>query len=320
MIYTVWLPLLVPFLAGPAGRWLVSCLPPRQAVRLLALTAAGLAAGSTAALALAVVPGATHVPAVAELGRLPAPLTPLASGPPGAPAVAVAAVALALLALCATLLLRRLLRHRAQLLRARRLAARADGELLVLPDETPDAYALPGRPGRIVVTAGMLRALSAAEREALLAHERAHLRGRHHRYTAVIELAAVCHPALRALREPLEYAVERCADEDAAHAVGDRRLTARAIGKAALASHGAGAGAGRRPGPALAATAGPVPRRVAALLDPEAGAVHGSRWTGIAPAGALLACLALSTASAADAAGDLHASIEIARGEPGRPR
>ncbi|MEU6862146.1 M56 family metallopeptidase [Streptomyces sp. NPDC046876] len=319
MIYTVWLPLLLPFLAGPAARRLVSRLAPRQAVRVLALTSAGLAAGSTAALALLVVPGATHVPAVAELGRLLTPVTPHAAVPPGAPAVAGACVALALLVVCTSLLVRGLLRHRAQLLRARRLAARAGSELLVLPDEAPDAYALPGRPGRIVVTAGMLRALSPGEREALLAHERSHLRGRHHRHTAVMTLAALCHPALGALREPLAYALERCADEDAARAVGDRRLTARAIAKAALAARTPGSGG--RPGVALAATAGPVPRRVAALLDQGAasGSARSRRGTGIAPACALLSCLALSAVSAVDAAGDLHTSIEIAQGER-RPR
>jgi len=57
--------------------------------------------------------------------------------------------------------------------------------------------------------------------------------------------------------------VERWADEEAARVVGDRRITARAVGKAALISSGP-------PAPTLAAFAapGPVPRRVAALLGP----------------------------------------------------
>ncbi|KPH98269.1 peptidase M48 Ste24p [Actinobacteria bacterium OV450] len=307
MIVMVWLPLLVPFLAGPAGRRLVSCLPPRQAAWLLAVTAAGLAAGSTAALTLLVVPGATHLPAVAALGRL---LTPLSTGSADA-VVAVAVAALALLLLCAALFVRGLHRRWTQLGRAKRLAARADGELLVLADEFPDAYALPGRPGRIVVTAGMLRALSAAEREALFAHERAHLRGRHHLFTAVTELSALCHPALGALREPLAYALERCADEAAAHAVGDRRLTAQAIGRAALAARGAA----RRPDLALAATAGPVPRRVAAHLAPATPAPRTPPNPGLAIAAALLTCLTLSATAALEAATDLHTNIEVAQGE-----
>ncbi|MFJ6793279.1 hypothetical protein [Streptomyces sp. NPDC091268] len=114
----------------------------------------------------------------------------------------------------------------------------------------------------------MLRTLSPAERAALLAHERAHLRGRHV-FVAAVELAALCHPALRALPEPPAYALERWADESAAEAVGDRRVTARAIGTAALASR-----ASRRPGPAPAATTGPVPRRVAALLQQQSEAAR----------------------------------------------
>ncbi|MDX3852761.1 M56 family metallopeptidase [Streptomyces sp. AK02-01A] len=314
MIYFVWVPLLVPFLAGPVGRRLLSYLAPRRAVWVLTVTAAGLAISSTAALALLVVPGATRVHAVAALGDL---LTPLATGSPDA-VVAVATVASALLLWCAALLVRRLTRRAAQLRQARRLAAGADGELIVLRDDSPDAYALPGRPGRIVATTGMLRALSPAEREALFAHERAHLTDRHHLFLAVTELAGLCHPGLRALREPLSYALERSADEAAAQSVGDRHLAARAIGKAALATRAAQSPGAGRPGFALAATAGPVPRRVAALLDREARGTPARRTMSRVLATGLLLCLALSAGSALEAAGDLHASIEVAQGESPR--
>ncbi|PYC61400.1 M56 family peptidase, partial [Streptomyces tateyamensis] len=70
------------------------------------------------------------------------------------------------------------------------------------------------------------------ERAALLAHERAHLRARHHLFLAAAEYAAVLHPALRRLRGPLGYHLERWADESAARSVGDRALTARAVGRA----------------------------------------------------------------------------------------
>lgn len=46
---------------------------------------------------------------------------------------------------------------------------------MVLDDPVPDAYALDGLLGRIVVSTAMLRALVADERRALLAHESAHL-------------------------------------------------------------------------------------------------------------------------------------------------
>lgn len=127
-------------------------------------------------------------------------------------------------------------------------------------------------------------------------------------------LAAHCHPGLRAVRELLRYALERTADECAAQTVGDRRLTARAIGRAALAARTSPARC--RPGFALAATTGPVPLRVAALL------VHPARTRvpGAPPrlaALVLLACLAVSTGASFQAVDDLHAGIEIAQGETG---
>src|SRR5262249_7851163 len=69
-----------------------------------------------------------------------------------------------------------LLRQRAQL---RNALATATGDLVVLPDRRPHAFAVPGRPGRVVVTDTMLRILSPEQRRVLLAHERAHLIYRH---------------------------------------------------------------------------------------------------------------------------------------------
>ncbi|MEU9090913.1 M56 family metallopeptidase [Streptomyces sp. NPDC048428] len=310
MIYAVWIPLLVPFVVVPAARRLADALAPARAVRLLAATGAGLAVCTLLALALLVVPGAGRLSAVAAAGEF---VRPLAAPAPGA-AVPLAAAALALIAGCAAAVTRAVRGHWVQLHRAFR-PDRGDGrELAVLRDDRPDAYALPGRPGspgRIVVTTGMLHALDPAEREALLAHERAHLAGHHHLYLAAAELSARCHPALRALRAPMGYALERCADEAAAHAVGDRRVAARAIGRAALAARAAGEPSVPRPAGALAAAAGPVPRRVAALL----GRAAARPAVGRAAAATLLACLAVSGAAALDATYDLHSSIEIAQGE-----
>jgi beta-lactamase regulating signal transducer with metallopeptidase domain len=309
MIYAVWVPLLMPFVAVPAARRLADALAPLRAVRLLASTAVGLALCSTLALVLLVVPGATQLSAVAAVGELVKPL----AAAPAAVAVPLALAALALLSGCTAAVVRTARRHWVELQRARRSAECSGGELAVLRDSRPDAYALPalpGSPGRIVVTTGMLRALDPAERDALLAHERAHLAGRHHLFLAAAELAALCHPALRSLRAPMGYALERCADEAAAVAVGDRRVAARAIGRAALAARAA-EGVRARPRVALAAAAGPVPRRVAALL----GRATHRPGVGRAAAAALLACLILSGAAALEATNDLHSSIEVAQGE-----
>ncbi|MCE4944765.1 M56 family metallopeptidase [Streptomyces albulus] len=320
MIIAVWLPLVMPLLAVPTARRLAESLPPRAAAWLLACCAATLAACTAAALGLLAVAGALRLPPVAAFGHLERALP----GTDAAVTVPAAPVAGALLACCAVAVARRALRHRAELRAARRTADAHGlaGDLCVLPDPEPDAYALPGRPARVVVTAGMLRALPPAEREALFAHERAHLVGRHHLFLLTAALAGACHPLLRGLRAPLAYALERWADESAAARVGDRQLTARAIGRAALAAR-THAAAAPRPGTAPAATSGPVPRRVAALLRPDRPA---DRPRGrLLPVGrrlvaaALLACVAFSAAGAVDAAADLHQTVETAQGEqPGR--
>ncbi|MGW9122872.1 M56 family metallopeptidase, partial [Streptomyces sp. NPDC055663] len=66
-----------------------------------------------------------------------------------------------------------------------------------------------------------------------------------------------------------------------------------------------------RPRVALAAAAGPVPRRVAALLGRNTARPR----VGRAAAAALLACLIASGAATLDATSDLHSSIEVAQGE-----
>ena len=311
-MYAVWLPLLVPLLAVPAARRGAELLPPRAAAWALSGLALVLATSSTAALALLTLSGALRLPSVAALGHL----SPHLLGG-GSPATGPAAV-LAGLALSGggALLLHRTRRHLRELRSAHRQFGdeATAGGLSVRHDGRPDAYALPGRPGRIVVTTGMLRALDAREREVLLAHERAHLACRHHLFLAAAEFAAALHPALRGLRAPLSYALERWADESAARATGDRVLTARAVGRAALAAHAAG----RAPRPllSLTATAGPVPRRVKALLNKPSPT---GRLLPRALAGLLLACVALSATASLDAATDLHNGIEVAQGENSHP-
>jgi Zn-dependent protease with chaperone function len=58
--------------------------------------------------------------------------------------------------------------------------SRGPGELAVVPVPQPHAFAVPGRPGRVLVTQGLLGLLDGPERRVVLAHERAHLAGWHH--------------------------------------------------------------------------------------------------------------------------------------------
>ena len=53
------------------------------------------------------------------------------------------------------------------------------GPMLVLEDEYPDAWWMPGHPPQLVVTTGALRRLTGHQLDAVLAHERGHARAHH---------------------------------------------------------------------------------------------------------------------------------------------
>jgi Peptidase family M48 len=134
---------------------------------------------------------------------------------------------------------------------------------LVIADWTqPMAVAVPGRPGHLLVTTGILRLLDSDERRVLFAHERAHLTHRHHRLMFAAGAAAAVNPLLVPVRGAVAFLVERWADEDAATAVGDRDLTAQAVARAALAT--------LKPAPpmALGIHGGTAVDRVQALSEP----------------------------------------------------
>lgn len=180
---------------------------------------------------------------------------------PGPAAWALAAVSLALTVLvCGRLLLsghrvgvgvrslRR--RHRAlvDVLGERR------GGVSVIEHEVPVAYCLPGLLGsRVVLSEGAVARLGPAELEAVLAHERAHLRARH---DLVLEAFGVLHRAFpryvssaAALRE-VTLLVEVLADAVAVRRAGRpallRALATLADGRAPEAALGAGEEIGAR--------------------------------------------------------------------------
>ncbi|MBX7554719.1 M48 family metalloprotease [Streptomyces sp. NPDC004232] len=299
------LPLLLPFALPALARRALDRLTPVVALWAVTVCAVVLAGCSLAALGSFVLIGLFKVPLFAALGELVRPLH-TASDLVVLPA---AATSVGVLAVCGWTLVRSVLRQTRAFRVARTQAGRgpAAGDLCVVDSSRPDAYALPGRPHRIVVTTAMLRSLDGPEREALFAHERAHNDGGHHYFLAAAELAAHCHPALRPVRESIRLAAERAADEAAAARVGDRRLTARAIARAALAGHSAPA---ERPGFVAAATSGPVPQRVQALL-----AAPRAPRTGRTIAALLLACTAVSCVASGAGMADFHHRVEIAQGD-----
>ncbi|MFB7223196.1 M56 family metallopeptidase [Streptomyces sp. NPDC056227] len=309
MRIAVYLPLLLPLLAPLGARLLTERCEPRLATWLLAAASVGLGAASTLSLALLAATAAIRIPLLATLGDWS-----VNSAQRQDPTELSVALIAGLLLGGAVLAAARMLWRRARTLAAAAIDAACmparDG-LVVLEDEAPDAFALPGLPGRVIVSTGMLDTLDPAEHAILLAHERAHLAAHHYLFVALAQLGATANPLLRPLAGAVTYTIERWADENAAAATGDRTRVARTVGKAALASRrslartpGAALGIlGRRKGPP--AGAGPVPRRVAALLAPPPTLHRGLAL-------ATVAVLAIAAWSGAEAAHDLHLLLRAA--------
>lgn len=263
MTLAMCLPLVAGVLLRATAAHLGNRLPPANAVRLLtpAMLVVALATGFVLAVIGMLV--LARIPPLAALGHWSAQV--LAAGLP-VPLTLGALAAATVVALMAAALRRAALSGRDLLLAAltcRRLGPTAAGGLVVVEDDEPDAYSLPGIGGRVVVSTAMLRALPADERRVLLAHEAAHLRHRHHLWVQAAELAAAANPLLRPGARAVRAAVERWADEIAATEVADRRLAARAVARAGLAR----AAARPRPGlPAALPGAEGVADRARALL------------------------------------------------------
>lgn len=288
-------------LAGvPIGRRL----PPATAVRLLTVAALVTALATGFVLAVAALLAAAALPPVAALGHWST--AAFRSGGTVLSTVGIFAGLTVSVLLAAAL--RRAARSGRDLAYAawtcRRLGPGAAG-LVVIEDEHPDAYALPGLGGRVIVSTGMLRALPADERRVLLAHEQAHLTHRHYLYVHLTELAAAANPLLRPLTAAVQAGVERWADEAAATDVGDRHLVARALARAGLAQAAAPASASSPASALRGADHGVAARARALLTDPP----RPRRDL----AGALLSLVVLTAGAAALTAHDTEHRFEHAQ-------
>jgi Zn-dependent protease with chaperone function len=167
----------------------------------------------------------------------------------------------------------------------RALAAVNGAVVLDVPELA--AYCVPGRPPAIVLTAGTLAVLDGNQLSAVIAHEKAHLSGRHHLLVAVTRGLAAALPGVPLFsRGAIEVArlTEMRADDTAARASGRNVLVA------ALLSMGTGS---PTPAFALAATAGNLTARVQRLLEPPPRARRISNWLGLAAVTLLVAASAL---------------------------
>ncbi|MET9436108.1 M56 family metallopeptidase [Streptomyces sp. NPDC006551] len=175
-------------------------------------------------------------------------------------------LALAVLALPAAGFVRELLRARRARLRhagVLRLVGRYDPALraTVLDHARPAVYCLPGRSRRVVVSSGAVDTLTAPQLAAALAHERAHIAGRHHLLVAAAESFAAVFPRLPLARHggtAVPLLLEMTADDRAL-----RRCTRDALATAlyALAS-------GQAPREAFAAGGPSAALRMRRILTP----------------------------------------------------
>ena len=112
-----------------------------------------------------------------------------------------------------------------------------------MTDGRPVVYCLPGRRSLVVVTTGALDQLPAGQLTVVLAHERAHLRGRHDLvllFTAILAAAFPFVPLFRGALRWVPWLLEMAAD-DAAVRSGGRHALARALGTLADAATPVGA-------------------------------------------------------------------------------
>jgi hypothetical protein len=306
----VYVPFVITALLAAGVPRLAPRLIPRHAAWALTCVALVTAVGWLGSLSLLAFTALAQIPEVAQEGRWSA-LRLRAEDPVDFTVAVGCSLALALTGLA---LVVAAVRQTSEFRWARREGRLLPGdtELALIDDPSPEAFALAAKPARIVVSRGMLDCLDDGERAALLAHERAHLRGRHHLFRALWRLAAAVNPLLRPLVGAGRFTLERWADEDAAASVGDRAVVARAVARAALA-----ATASRRSRPdLLAATGGAIPQRVESLLAPAPRA----RSLPFVVGGLLLA---LCCVSLVQAASDSEQMVDLAQhptcAAPARP-
>jgi hypothetical protein len=257
----VWSVAVVPLLVLTVGHLLVDRLRPDLAVRVFVWTTAATAVAAAVTLAGFAVKAVAEVPAVAVFGGWSHETV-------AADTARVPWVSWLSLVWCVAAgveVARMVRRWRRARVAADRVAEAMpeSGQVVVVPSGSADAFALPGRAPRVVVTTALRDLLDADRLAVVIAHERSHLDHRHHDLVWLTRLGAAIHPVLRPMVGRVEYLAERAADEAAAASVGDRRRVAEALSVAALHTSGARGLAGALH---LGSRLGQVPRRVMALL------------------------------------------------------
>lgn len=125
-------------------------------------------------------------------------------------------------------------KHRESLAVLRVARRQADGpeDVLWLAHKRPLAFSMAGRPNIVVMTDGLAKHLAPDALAAVLAHERAHLSGRHHLLVAFVEAVRETLPFVKLFREAphaIRQLVELSADAVAARTCGSPAVRAAVL-------------------------------------------------------------------------------------------
>ena len=187
-----------------------------------------------------------------------------------------------------------------------RLVGRPEPALgaVLVEHSQPAAYCVAGRHPTVILTTGAVQALDPGQLDAVLAHERAHLSGHHHRLLALARIGRQVLPFLPLMRDAEEHVarlVELHADDAATRARDPRSLATALVVLATAAS----------PAPTLGAGATDSVQRIHRILGPARPLGRGRRQLLRATAAALAltpVLLALAPAVLALALGRLPAA------------
>jgi hypothetical protein len=182
-------------------------------------------------------------------------------------------------------------REHAAILRSAARVVEGSPRTLWLSHDQPMAFSLAGRPGVVVATEALTRHLTPEAVAAVLEHERAHLRHKHHLLISVIDaLSAVLVfvPLFRQAPATIRALVELAADATAARSCGAAAVQAALLG---VAQHGV-------PGSALAMAREAIDIRLARLRRSEVvlgGQIRRTMSRGAAGAAAVLVPFVIAT-------------------------
>ncbi|MEV6148904.1 M56 family metallopeptidase [Nonomuraea sp. NPDC052129] len=283
VLYTIVAAIWLPELGRRAARWAERA--PRLAIVLWQAAGVSVVASAVLAALAFAVPADVVGHGLAELFAICADMLSDGSGLTWTSAVALSAAALLLAraAYCGAAVLLRAHVERREHAAMLNLLGRHDSDLgaVVIDYDERLAYCVPGRRAKMVITTGALHTLAPEQVTAVLEHERAHLRGRHHLVLAAAEALARAFPGVplfERARTEITRLIELLADD----------VAARRHPRAQIAAALVRLATGRAPAFTLGAGGETALTRVRRMLNPEAPLRRRERLAGLAAVAVLL--------------------------------